>query len=212
MKEFKHLGMAECSVKYGDSGNHEFSGYASVFGGIDTYGDTIVKGAYKSTLEGRDRPVQLRWNHYGPVIGKFTTIKEDENGLYVEGELTKGHSTADDAAALLKHGAVSGLSIGYIAKDYEQEGEVRHLKEIELFEISIVEEPADNSAHVSGIKSMFDECKTLKDIELTMRRHCGLSQSVSTGIVSAVKTAVNQGELERETDALLNAINSKFKE
>lgn len=210
MSEFKHLNLAECSVKFGSEGNLEFTGYASVFGGIDSYGDRIAEGAYSNTLKDRERPIALRWNHYGPVIGKFTELREDEKGLFVTGELTKGHSTAEDAAALLRHGAISGLSIGYIPKDSEMNGPIRELKEIELFEISIVEEPADNAAHISGIKSVFSECESLKEIELTMRRHCGLSQSVSTAIVSAVKGAVTQSDSESEQNAILEVINSKF--
>jgi HK97 family phage prohead protease len=206
--EIKHLNLQKCEVKFGAEGMLEFSGYASVFDGIDSYGDTIVKGAYTETLKDRERPVQLRWNHYGPVIGKFTEIREDDKGLFVTGELTKGHSTAEDAAALLRHGAISGLSIGYIAKEADEDGPIRKLKRIELFEISVVEEPADNSAHITGIKSAFDECKSLKDIELTIRRNCGLSQSVSTAIVSAVKNAVNQSDSERDHNALLETLNN----
>lgn len=207
-KEHKALALDKCAVKFGAEGNLEFSGYASVFDGIDSYGDRIIKGAYTNTIKDRDRPIQLRWNHYGPVIGKFTEIREDDKGLHVTGELTKGHSTAEDAAALLRHGAITGLSIGYVAKDSEMNGPIRELKEIELFEISIVEEPADNNAHISGIKTAFDDCQSLKDIELTMRRHCGLSQSVSTAIVSAVKSAVNQSESERDENALIEALNN----
>ena len=201
MNQFKHLNLAQCQVKFGAEGNLEFTGYASVFGGIDSYGDRIIKGAYAKTLTDRDRPIQLRWNHYGPVIGKFTEVREDDHGLFVTGELTKGHSTAEDAAA---------LSIGYMTLDEEMNGVVRELKEIELFEISVVESPADNAAHISGIKSVFEEGLSLKEIELTMRRHIGLSQSVSTAIVSAVKSAVNQSDSESDQDAIIKLLNSKF--
>lgn len=212
--EHKQLSLNQTEFKFGSEGSLEFSGYASVFNGVDSYGDTIKPGAYKGTLEQRERPVALRWQHWGPIIGKFTEMFEDEKGLFVRGELTKGHSTAEDTAALLRHGAISGLSIGYIAKDFsETEYGGRVLKDIELFEISVVEEPADNSAHISTVKSVFDECATLKEVEQAMRRHCGLSQSVSTAIVSAVKNAVNRSESESEQHALdevVKSINSKF--
>lgn len=206
--EHKHLNLTQCSVKFTGDGALEFEGYASVFNGVDSYGDTVEPGAYAKTLENRERPVALRWNHWGPVIGKFTDIREDDTGLKVRGELTKGHSTAEDAAALLRHGAISGLSIGYIARDYAENHPHagRKLKEIELLEISVVEEPADNAAHISGIKTVFDDCETLADVEHAMRRHCGLSQSVSTGIVSAVKHAVNRSESEREQNALIETL------
>jgi len=182
----------------------KFSGYASVFDGLDSYGDTIKPGAYKRTIADRDRPIQLRWNHYGPVIGKFTEIYEDEKGLFVSGELTKGHSVAEDTAALLKHGAISGMSIGYAVRDSEQDGVVRVLKEIDLFEISIVETPADNNAHIDSIKS----ATKLKDVEQVLRQK-GFSQKEATEIVVTVKKI--HGEREEQKQAEENAAaNLKF--
>lgn len=193
--ETKELALQQAEIKMGAEGNLKFSGYASVFNGLDSYGDTIVPGAYKSTLTDRDRPVQLRWNHYGPVIGKFTSMYEDETGLFVEGELTKGHSTAEDAAALLRHGAISGLSIGYMVKDSEIDGVVRKLKGIDLHEISLVESPADNNAHISSIKSV----EKLKDIESILRQK-GFSQKEATEIVAAVKKIHGEREAEIQAD------------
>lgn len=191
--EYKELGLQAAQVKMGAEGNLKFSGYASVFGGLDAYGDTIEAGAYKNTIINRDRPVQLRWNHSGPVIGKFTEMYEDETGLFVEGELTKGHSVAEDTAALLRHQAISGMSIGYRVKDYEIDGVIRKLKDIELFEISIVETPADNSAHITNIKS----AEKLKDVESFLRSK-GLSQAEATEIVGAVKRIHGEREALKE--------------
>jgi len=200
--EHKQLDLAKCEVKMGAEGALTFSGYASVFGGLDSYGDTIQQGAYKGTITDRDRPIQLRWNHSGPVIGKFTEIYEDEKGLFVSGELTKGHSVAEDTAALLRHGAISGLSIGYAVKDSEQNGVVRVLKDIELFEISVVETPADNNAHIASVKS----AKKLSDVEKFLRSK-GLSQSEATATVAAVKTIHGERE-EDESKAVLELLKS----
>lgn len=192
--EHKLLTLKNTEFKFGNEGSLQFTGYASVFGGVDSYGDMIMPGAYAKTLANRERPVQLRWNHYGPVIGKYTEIYEDEKGLVVSGELTKGHSVAEDAAALLRHGAIDGLSIGYITKDSEQDGVIRKLKEIELLEISVVEEPADNAARISGIKADLQECDSLKEIESVLRNRNGLTQSESTAIVSAVKRVIQRSD------------------
>ena len=207
--EVKQLNLSQTEIKMGAEGALIFSGYASVFGGLDSYGDTIIKGAYLDTITDRERPVQLRWNHYGPVIGKLTEIYEDEKGLYVVGELTKGHSVAEDTAALLRHQAVSGLSIGYVVKDFAQNGVIRELKEIELHEISIVETPADAAAQISSVKS----ATRLKDIEQFLRQK-GLTQTEATATVAAVKkihgereeSEVNQTELE----TLTNFIKEKY--
>lgn len=191
--ETKNLALSSAEIKMGAEGSLKFEGYASVFDGIDSYGDTIVEGAYKNTLLNRERPIQLRWNHFGPIVGKYTEIYEDQHGLYVKGELTKGHSEAENVAALLRHGAISGLSIGYIVKDSEQEGVIRKLKEIELVEISVVEEPADNNAHISSVKS----AKKLKDVEEFLRLK-GLSQSEATEIVATVKRIHGEREALKE--------------
>jgi len=173
-------------------------GYASVFGGVDSVGDTIIQGAYSKTLAkleaGEKRQIHMRWNHYGDVIGKWTMIKEDDIGLYVEGELTPGHSVADNAAASLKHGAISGISIGYQVLDADQEGVIRRLKEIDLIEMSIVEEPADNSARVNNIKSALLDCKSLSEIEGLLKAQGKLSNTEVTAIVSAVKRVVHRDD------------------
>lgn len=209
----KALSLSATEVKFTNDGVLEFSGYASVFDGVDSYGDTIRKGAYAQTLADRKRPILLRWNHFGPVIGKFTDIREDDKGLFVVGELTKGHSVAEDAAALLRHGAISGLSIGYYAKDEEFEGPIRVLKQIELVEISVVEEPADIAAQIDTVKSVFSECTTLADIEAKMRSELGLSRSQATAIVANVKAAVIQSESDNkdEESALVDIINNSLR-
>jgi HK97 family phage prohead protease len=161
--ELKTLPLDAAEFKFDEARKGFFSGYASVFGGVDSYGDTIVKGAYQSTLIDRKRPIQMRWNHFGPVIGKWTAAEEDEIGLRMEGELTLGHSVADDAYALMKHGAVNGLSIGFRMPEggSEKAGNVRLLKRIDLVEVSIVEEPADLAARIGDVKSAIDEIESL---------------------------------------------------
>jgi hypothetical protein len=199
----KLLDIQNIEFKFDEEKAGSFSGYASVFGGVDAYGDTIIEGAYKKTIANRSRPVQLRWNHYGDVIGKWTRIEEDEKGLYVEGELTPGHSKAQDVYALLKHGAISGLSIGYRPVKYEENDKGGYdLKEIELVEISVVESPADNAAHVADIKNL-DEAKSYKEIEAYLRDAHNLSRSEAVAVVSRTK-AITLGEQAEEEKTTIN--------
>ena len=203
--ERKTLSLDAIEVKFDDEKRGVFSGYASKFGGVDSYGDTIVAGAYKKTLKKRERPVQLRWNHYGDVIGKWTRIEEDENGLYVEGELTPGHSKASDVYALLKHGAVTGLSIGYRPVQIRELGDgKRELKEIDLIEISVVESPADNAAHVGDVKSVIDRAESLKEIESILRESGGFSRNDATALVARIKSLAH-GDRETETQTAVIA-------
>jgi len=197
-------------VKFYEGKQGLFSGYASVYGGVDSYGDTIVPGAYASTLMDRERPIQLRFNHEPGVIGKWTRIEEDEKGLYVEGELTPGHSKAMDVYASLMHGAISGLSIGYRPVKFtpNQTGGL-DLQEISLIEISVVESPADLNAQIGNIKSALDEVKSLKEIETILRDAGGFSRADATALVSRIK-ALSHGdrETEKEASELLQFIQS----
>lgn len=178
-----------------------FSGYASVFGGIDSYGDTIQKGAYERTLTQRSRPIMMLRNHYGSPIGKYLNMYEDDKGLFVEGELTPGHSAALDTYASLKHGAISGLSIGFYTKAFEQLDEGRRLlKEIELIEISVVDQPADLNAQIVTIKSALEKASSIREIENCLRDSGGFSRNDATLLVSRIKSLV-QGELASEEKA-----------
>ena len=188
--KFKKLDLQKLDLKFVGEGM-TFSGYASVFGGVDSYGDTIDPKAYEKTLKDRTRPIRMRWNHYGPVIGKWLRMTTDSVGLFVEGELTPGHSTAIDTYASLKHGAIDGLSIGYIAKNaIENPDGTRLLKEIELIEISIVEEPADINATVSNIKSAIEKANNIREIEATLRDSAGLSRLEACAVVSRIKSVI----------------------
>lgn len=186
--EIKQLNLDAAELKFAGAA-FSFSGYASMFGGVDAYGDTIEPGAYKNTLSNRERPIRMRWNHYGEVIGKWTNMYEDEKGLYVEGELTPGHSKASDVFASLKHGAIDGLSIGYRVKAFDQINEGRRLlKEIDLIEISVVEEPADLAARIGEVKSVLEKANSLKEIESLLRDVGGFSRVDAKHLVSKVNS------------------------
>ena len=175
-------------IKAKDEDKGRFAGYASVFGGIDSYGDTIEPGAFAATLENRERSVKMRWNHYGPIIGKWVKMEEDDYGLKVEGELTPGHSVADDVRASLMHGAIDGLSIGFFPRGFrEDERGRRTLTEIELVEISVVEEPADNMARVANIKSAIEQAESIKELESLLRDAAGFTRRDATLMVSRIK-------------------------
>jgi HK97 family phage prohead protease len=185
--EKKLLNAESIELKF-DAETGVFEGYASVFNGVDSYGDTIMPGAYKKTLKKRDRTVKMRWNHFGPVIGKWTEMREDERGLYVKGELTPNHSVAGDVLASLKHGAIDGLSIGFYPAKYKEDEEgKRTLQEIELVEISVVEEPADLAARVTAVKADIEQIETMKEVEQILR-DAGFTKSSAAALISRVKS------------------------
>lgn len=196
--QHKLIDLSQIEVKFDDARRGFFSGYASVFGGVDSYGDTVMPGAYMNTLEMRKRPVQMRWNHYGEVIGKWLDIRETDKGLWVEGELTPGHSKAEDVYASLKHGAISGLSIGYRPiKSMPNETGGLDLHEIDLVEISVVESPADLAAEIGDVKSTIENLNSYKECEGFLRESRNLSRSEATMLVNRIKT-IAHGERDAE--------------
>lgn len=203
----KMLQIESCRLKFDDD-TRTFEGYASQFDGVDSYGDTIKKGAYEKTLKDRDRPIRMRFNHFGPVIGKWMEIREDEKGLFVRGQLTPGHRVAEDVYASMKHGAIDGMSIGYVVDLDEEGAAVKNenggydLSEIHLIEISVVEEPADLGATVSAVKEWkadLEQVESLKEVETYLREAAGFSRSAATALVSRVKTLA-QGDPAAKTN------------
>ena len=186
------LSLAECEIKLAkDSGR--FEGYASVFGGVDSYGDTIERGAFSGTLEQRNRmPLMLFGHNPGRVIGKWLSLAEDSKGLIAEGEFTPGHSDAQNALASLKHGAIDGLSIGFrIPKGgaEEKSGGGRIITDIDLVEISVVTMPADDSARIHAVKEHVDAIASMRDAEEFLR-DSGYSRGTAQTLLSRIKTIV----------------------
>lgn len=133
-----------------------FAGYASVFGVTDNQKDMMLPGAFVKSLQQPARDIKLLWQHrMDEPIGRFERIFEDEKGLYVEGRLLLGVARAREAYELLRSGAVGGLSIGYkpVAYDFDETSGTRLLKEVDLFEISLVTFPANEAAQVTVVKS-----------------------------------------------------------
>lgn len=173
-----------------------FTGYASVFGNEDLWGDIVVAGAFSKSIAEK-KPAMLWQHNSDEPIGIWAVIKEDEKGLYVEGQLLiDGVAKAKEAYELLAAKAISGLSIGYRAVSWEwrkkddSNDEVRLLKEIDLWEISLVTFPANTEARVGDVKDL----NTLRDIEGFLR-DAGCSRNEAKGIIAQIRDA------QRDADA-----------
>lgn len=128
-----------------------FEGFASVYGVLDNGGDIVEKGAFARTLNAHP-DVPILWRHEHP-IGKGH-IEDSDRGLIVKGRLTMAVAQAKEALALMKDGVVSGLSIGFRAMKDEVVNSVRHLKEVRLYEVSIVPFPMNEAATITKVKEM----------------------------------------------------------
>ncbi|PWE30645.1 HK97 family phage prohead protease [Maritimibacter sp. 55A14] len=135
----------------------EISGYASLFGRGDQGGDVVLKGAYTHSLQrlgAQGRSVKMLWQHDpAQPIGVWGDVREDSRGLHVKGRILTDVARGRDAMALVRAGAIDGLSIGYrtVKARKDAKGQ-RLLAELELWEVSLVTFPMLPEARV-GAKS-----------------------------------------------------------
>lgn len=154
MRERKRLAVS-LELKSVDAGGR-FAGYASVFDVVDNQRDIMLRGAFADSIAKGVSHIKLLWQHQqSEPIGVFDRMFEDEVGLYVEGRLLLGVQKAKEAHALLKEGAISGLSIGYSPTKYRIDNDtgVRLLAAVDLWEVSLVTFPANAQANVTVVKS-----------------------------------------------------------
>lgn len=185
-----------------------FSGYGSVFDVIDDWDDVIVRGAFAETLQ-KKTPVML-WQHdSAEPIGVYERIREDEIGLWLEGRLLLDIEKGREAYILLKNRAIRGLSIGFLPLAWEWETRdnrrVRVLKDIDLWEVSLVTFPANS-------KAVVDEVKTIRGLE-NFLRDAGYSRADAKAAIAAVRAdSLRDAEAEeakKAAVALLESIRGK---
>lgn len=202
--ETKQIPIEAVELKWNDE-DWKVEGYASVFHSVDSYGDTVLPGAFLKSLEDRQPAMHyehLRW----ATPGMWTKAEEDEHGLKVTGQLTRDHTLAKDLRASLRHGTVRGLSIGFVLKDSEQKDDNRIIKEVDLHEVSFTAQPAEPKAVVTAWKSELGCIESLSDFERFLRDSGDISKSMATALTSHLKTLLlsdsepAEEEMKRESE------------
>ncbi|KGQ38073.1 peptidase U35 [Gallibacterium anatis] len=180
-----------------------FAGYCNVFDVKDSYDEIVRKGAFLASInawQSRGKMPPVLWNHdRNQPIGVWTTLKEDEHGLYGEGRLLINDvAKAKEVHALLMAGAIDGLSIGYRLNkwSYDEQNEILELLDIDLTEISVVTMPANEESRISVVKSALEKgsLPTLSEFEKALR-DLGFSKSQAVIVAShGLRKLLNQGE------------------
>lgn len=210
--ETKRLAITDCDFKFADGDARSFTGYAAVFGGVDSYGDTILPGAFRSVV-GDGTWVKMYWNHgwlrNELPIGRMR-VSEDTKGLRVdEAQFTPKMMRADEVYESMRSGAVDGISIGYkvnpskVRKNQYGGRDIADFKMLK--EVSVVDYPADSAAVVDGIKSAIEEAETMKEIESLLREAAGISRADACGLVARIK-ALARGDRDAESGPDLKQI------
>ncbi|MEQ8267639.1 MAG: HK97 family phage prohead protease [Parvibaculum sp.] len=161
-----------------------FEGYASLFGAEDLGRDVVMPGAFAASLAKRGpKGVKLLYQHEpNEVIGIWTEIAEDQEGLFVRGQLLTDVARAREVLALMRAGAVDGLSIGYhvVRAATDRASGARRLIEVDLWEISVVTFPMLPQARVRAVKGTRP---TTREFERWLMQDAGFSRTEARTIV-----------------------------
>ena len=166
-----------------------FEGYASLFDREDQGGDVMAPGAFRDSLKARGAAkVKMLFQHDpAEPIGVWDEIREDERGLFVRGRLMTAVARAREVLALMRAGALDGLSIGFKAVKAKRDGRAsgRRLEKVDLWEISVVTFPMLPGARVERIKArpFAVSVRTERDFERWLTRDAGLTRMEARAVL-----------------------------
>jgi len=186
----------------------QFTAYASVFGNEDSFGDTVVKGAFTDTLAewaASGDSIPCLWGHdmYDPFsnIGSVVTAVEDDHGLLVTGQLDLEAPKAAQVYRLLKGRRVTQMSFAYdvidggpVTTDGVTTNELRILK---LYEVSVVPLGANQETEVLAVKAAVDALAAdgMKIGRVLAQKHIDSLRSAQEGIGTVIAAAeADQGK------------------
>lgn len=193
----------------GDAG--KFNGYAAIFGNIDLGGDIIERGAFKEIMKRRNGKVVILSQHNMRDPIGLAEVKEDDKGLAFDGELILEAPSARRDYALMKGGALDGMSIGYdiLAGGAEVlKSGVRQLKALRLHEISPVTFGMNPLAGVDAVKAAGG---TIREFEAFLRDVAGFTQREAKAIAAGGWNALSAARdvpQEKQADSLLSVFQS----
>jgi HK97 family phage prohead protease len=188
-----------------------FAGYASLFGRADLGRDMVMPGAFRTSLTKRGPAgIKMLFQHDpNEPIGIWEEIHEDANGLVVRGRLMTDVGRAREVLALMRAGALDGLSIGFktVRGRTDAATGVRQLLEVDLWEVSVVTFPMLPDARVSAVKAARAEGRlpTTREFERFLV-HAGLTRSEArTVILSGFKALSGRRDAAGGSDGQLAA-------
>jgi len=189
----------------------DVAGYGSVFNNVDQGYDIVEPGSFDKSLGERGLPKMLfGHDHWSPPIGKWNVAKEDDHGLYLEGELNLQSQMGKEVHAGLKMGTMDGLSIGFLMKDYEiAESGIRHIKEADLLEVSVVTFPMNELARVDAVKNRIQQGISKRELEWILR-DAGFTRSQAKAFISRGFNGLSQCDAVDEDEIDLDLYREIF--
>lgn len=190
-------------LKEGENGVVE--GYASTWTKTpDSYGDIVIKGAFTETLKKRKatgHPFPLCFNHdFDQIIGAVFEAYEDDYGLKIRASFLNTPA-AQEKRELVKEGIVWQFSFAYSVlgseaptEEEKKQGIFQKLTKLDLYEVSLVPVPANQTAVVTEIKN--DENIEEKAGKRNSAKDEALIRDAISALQALLDTADDQGEDE----------------
>jgi len=176
----------KAALSVSDAG--EITGTAWPFGSPDRVGDVIEKGAFSGPAT-----LPMLFSHdQAQVIGIWDEISETETGLTVKGRLLVDDvERAREVRAMVRAGAVSGLSIGFVTKQAQRHAKGCRISALDLHEISIVAVPAHPGARITSVKSV---TSGVPQVEIEETQAPANAPDIDTKAFNAVLTRLDKLE------------------
>ena len=190
-----------------ENNDFTFEGYASTFGNVDYGDDVVIRGAFANSLA-KNSQVPILWQHQmSEPLGKVLTMYEDDKGLYIKANLPKEDTLVSGRIIpQMRIGSIQEMSIGFFTKNYDMAKDgIRLLKEIDLFEVSLVTKAMNSQALVTGFKSF----ETLRDIEQTLKAN-GFSNTEAKTLISKIKEFSGQRDASQDNQRDADATKQKI--
>ncbi|PHS22009.1 MAG: HK97 family phage prohead protease [Robiginitomaculum sp.] len=190
-----------------DEGHIE--GYLNTFNFIDHVLDNTQPAAFKNSLKeiqesGRKLPM-LYQHDQKQVLGVWEEIYEDDHGLYGKGKINTETTLGKEVLALVKQGAITGISIGYsvIKEKWDSLSKCNLLQELKLRETSLVTMPCNDQSRIEVVKTLLDhdELPSRRDIE-KLFKDSGMTNKQAKTVAAkymqepeVIETEINLGEI-----------------
>jgi HK97 family phage prohead protease len=189
----------------------QIEGLAAGYGNVDAGGDVIVPGALARSLKGRTSVPMLMYHDQTRPAGVWTDFIESRDGLVVKGQLSLSSRAGQEAHALVRDGAIGGLSIGYRTIREQLVGKTRQLLELTLYEVSLVTIPMNERAVITAVKSFVEDGRlpTLPEFE-NFLREAGFSKSQATAIAGKGLSPLFRSESGSTHSDFLSALKAQI--
>lgn len=182
-----------------DEKSRVVTGYLSSFDNIDSDKDIILKGAFaKSITENFEKLRFLHQHQWSQPLAKFSVLKEDSFGLYFETTPIPETTLGNDTITLYKSGIYDEHSIGFqvIKADYDSNTQIRNIKEVKLYEGSVVTLGANSNTPFMGFKgASVDQIEEEQDKIIHVIKKGGISPDMALRLEFAIKMLRKQAYL-----------------